>query len=267
MKRSPGARIGATLTVSALSLALITGCSDKSSDDAKETGSGADSSSSAPAAKTYTAAELQKLILAQGDLDGYKVEKTAGAPETKDEVTTDDEKCRPLAFAMSAQAPGDAKAETSVQTTEEKAAPTDDASKSLEDLAEGEFEDSLMESMNIEVTIVGLSSYEGDGATETFKSVSDAVEGCSGGFTVTADGEKQKLTKITAEKASGTGDESVAFASEGDMDGESGTVHAEVVRHGNTIATYYTINLGALMSGQAYTVSGTVVEAQAAKLK
>lgn len=265
MKRSSGARIGATLAVSALSLALITGCSDEGSDDAKESGSG----SSAPAAKTYTAAELQKLILAKGDLDGYEVEKTLGAPETKDEVTTDDEKCRPLAFAMSAQAPGDAKAETTVTLTQEKKAPTDSASKSLEDLAEGEFEDTMADAMNVSVTMVGLSSYEGDGAAETFKSVSDAVKGCSGGFTVTADGEKQKLTKVTAEKGSGTGDESVAFASEGEMDEEmgAGTVHAEVVRHGNTIATYYTINLGALMTQKPYTIDGTVVTAQAKKIK
>ncbi|NNN35972.1 hypothetical protein HLK59_37545 [Streptomyces sp. S3(2020)] len=267
MKRSTGARIGATLAVSALSLALITGCSDEGSDDSKETGSDS-SSSSAPAAKTYTAAELQKLILAKGDMDGYEVAKTVGAPETKDEVTASDEKCRPLAFAMSAQAPGDAAAETSVQATEEKD-PTDTASQSVEDLAEGEVEDTLTDAMSINVTIVGLSSYEGDGAAETFKSVSDAVESCSGGFTVTADGEKQKLVKITAEKGSGTGDESVAFASEGEMEDseDTGTVHAEVVRHGNTIATYYTINLGSLMTGKAYPVDAAVVEAQAKKLK
>ncbi|MFF7448698.1 MULTISPECIES: hypothetical protein [unclassified Streptomyces] len=253
--------------MSALSLALITGCSDSGSDDSKDKGS--DAGSSAPAAKALTAAELQKLILAKGDVDGYKVEKTVGAPETKDEVTTDDEKCRPLAYAMSAQAPGDAAAETTVTLTQEKKAPTDSASKSLEDLAEGEFEDSLADAMNLNVTLVGLSSYEGDGAEKTFKSVSDAVKGCSGGFTVTSEGEKQKLTKVTAEKGSGTGDESVAFASEGEMDKETGngTVHAEVVRHGNTIATYYTLNLGALMTQKPYTVDGTVVTAQAKKLK
>lgn len=264
MKRSSGARIGATLAMSALSLALITGCSDKGSDDAKETGS--DSSSSASDAKTYTAAELQKLILAKGDVAEYKVEKTLGAPETKDEVTTDDEKCRPLAFAMSAQAPGDAAAETSVTASQEKA-PGDTASKSVEDLSEGEIEDSLTDAMSVNVTVVGLSSYEGDGAAETFKSVSDAVKGCTGGFTVTADGEKQKLTKIASEKGSGTGDESVAFAADGDMDGDTGTLHVEVARHGNTIATYYTINLGAMMSGKAYTIDGAVVTAQAKKIK
>lgn len=263
MKRSSGARIGATLAVSALSLALITGCSDEGSDDTKGS---SDSSSSAPAAKTYTAAELQKLILAKGDVAEYKVEKTLGAPETKDEVTTDDEKCRPLAFAMSAQAPGDAAAETSVTASQEKA-PSDTASKSVEDLAEGEIEDSLTDAMSVNVTVVGLSSYEGDGAAETFKSVSDAVKGCAGGFTVTADGEKQKLTKIASEKGSGTGDESVAFAADGDMDGDTGTLHVEVARHGNTIATYYTINLGAIMSGKAYTIDGAVVTAQAKKIK
>jgi hypothetical protein len=265
MKRSSGARLGATAAVSVLSLALITGCSESGSDENKGSGSGSDSKGSA--AKALSAAELKKLIIADGEVDGYKVEPLdKSAVMTKDDVKTD-EKCLPLTYVMSGLAPGDAAAETNTGAVEEKS-PTDTASKSLEDLAEGDAEDMMADAMNVNYTVVGLSSYDGDAAEQTMKSVTDAVENCAGGFSGTSQGEDQKVTKVTEEKASGTGDESVAFVVTGDMeDGSTGDVHAEVVRHGNTIATYYTLNLGALMTGDKYAVPADLVKFQAGKLK
>jgi len=52
-----------------------------------------------------------------------------------------------------------------------------------------------------------------------------------------------------------------------DTGGQKGTVHTEVVRHGSTLVTYYTVNIGALIANKAYTVPSTVIDAQAAKLK
>lgn len=252
MKRSSGVRVAATVAVSVLSLALVTGC-------------GGDSGGSD--AKALSAAELKKSIIAQGDVDGYKVDASGKRlPKSKDQVKSSEAKCQPLAYAMGGLAPGDAASSTAVVTTEEKK-PTDSASKSLEDLSEGEFEDSLTDAMSIDVTVVGLSSYDGSGAEETFKSVADAVENCPGGFPVVMQGTDQKLTKITSEKGSGTGDESVAFAAVSDDDGDVSTTHVEVVRHGSTIATYYTINLGLMMTDKAYDVPAALIEAQAAKLK
>ncbi|MHA5052721.1 hypothetical protein [Streptomyces sp. SD15] len=74
-------------------------------------------------------------------------------------------------------------------------------------------------------------------------SVSDAVESCAGGFQATAKGETEKFTKVEAEKASGSGDESVAFAVTGDADADGIVVHGEVVRHGSTVATYYSLSV------------------------
>lgn len=262
MKRSSGARLGATAVVGALSLALITGFGSES-DDKKDSGSG----SQAEAAKALTAAELKDLIVAQGDVDGFQFSavKKADFPADK-KVITGDEQCKPLAYVMSGLAPGDAAAETNTMATEEKS-PTDTASKSLDELTEGEFEDALGDSMNLDVTVVGLSSYDGDGAEKTFKSVSDAVAACAGGFTVGSGGEDQKFTKVAETKASGTGDESIAFAATGDMDGQPGVVHGEVVRHGNNVAAYYTMNIGALMTGKEYDVPAKLIDAQAGKLK
>ncbi|MET9384978.1 hypothetical protein ABZY09_28875 [Streptomyces sp. NPDC002928] len=262
MKRSSGARIGATAAVSVLSLALITGCSDEGSDDSKGSGSSS-SSPTAQAAKALTTAELKKLLIAQGDVKGYKVEATDESyPTSKSAVKVDKTECQPLAYAMGGLAPGDTDANASIAASEDKS-PTGTAT-SLEDMTE----DDLADAFDVSSTLVSLSSYDGDGAEKTFKSVSDAVASCAGGFTISAQGEDQKLAKIAPEKASGAGDESVAFAASGAMEeGGTGDVHTEVVRHGNTIATYYTLNLGKLTSGEAYTVPSVVVDAQAAKLK
>ncbi|MGW4758630.1 hypothetical protein [Streptomyces chartreusis] len=253
MKRSSGVRVAATVAVSALSLALVTGC-------------GGDSGGSD--AKALSAAELKKSIIAQGDVEGYKVDASGKQlPKSKDQVKSGEEKCAPLAYAMGGQAPGEAASETSVMVTQEKKKPTDGASK-LEDLTESEIEDSITSAMDMTLTVVGLSSYDGAGAEETFKSVSDAVESCSGGFPVTMQGTDQKVTGIAAEKGSGSGDESVGFTAKSDAeDGDVATTHVEVVRHGSTIATYYTMNLGLMITDKPYDVPAAVIDAQSAKLK
>ncbi|MDO0912204.1 hypothetical protein QQM39_15535 [Streptomyces sp. DT2A-34] len=254
MKRSSGVRVAATVAVSALTLALVTGC-------------GGDSGGSD--AKALSSAELKKAIIAASDVNGYKVDASGKQlPKSKDDIKSSEEKCVPLAYAMAGLAPGDSASNAAVMATEDKKKPTDTASKSLEDLTEGEFEDSFTNALSLDMTVVGLSSYDGDGAEKTFKSVSDAVESCSGGFPLTMQGTDQKLTKITSEKASGAGDESVAFTAVSDMeDGDVGTTHVEVVRHGSTIATYYTMNLGLMMTDKAYDVPAALIDAQAAKLK
>lgn len=246
-------RVAATVAVSALSLALVTGC-------------GGDSGGSD--AKALSATELKKSIIAQGDVEGYKVDSSGKQlPKSKDQVKSGEEKCASLAYAMGGQAPGEAASETSVMVTQEKKKPTDGASK-LEDLTESEIEDSITSAMDMTLTVVGLSSYDGDGAEETFKSVSDAVESCSGGFPVTMQGTDQKVTGIAAEKGSGSGDESVGFTAKSDAeDGDVATTHVEVVRHGSTIATYYTMNLGLMITDKPYDVPAAVIDAQAAKLK
>ncbi|MFC0054348.1 hypothetical protein [Streptomyces actinomycinicus] len=260
MKRSSGVRLCATAAVGALSLALITGCGDKGSE-------GSGSTSDKPAAKALSAAELAKRIIAKNDVPGYKVGPVEGGIPAESKVKSDKAECDPIVKALTGIAPGDPAANTSRMATQDKKAPTDDAT-SLDDLADGKFEDSLNESMNLDVTVVTLASYDGDGAEQALKSVSDAVKSCSDGFSGEQDGEKGRFTKVGEEKSSGTGDESVAFTATNDA-GKDGALplHAEVVRHGNTLATYTTINIGAMMTKKPYTVSAPVVKAQAAKLK
>ncbi|MFJ9813771.1 hypothetical protein ACIRU3_00620 [Streptomyces sp. NPDC101151] len=264
MKRSSGVRLCATAAVSALSLALITGCSDGGS---KDSGDGKGGKDEQPAAKALSAAELTKLIIAKGEVPGHKVGPVEGGIPDKSKVKADDAKCDPLIRALTGIAPGEPAANTSRMATEDKKDPTDDAT-SLDDMADGKFEDAINESMDLDVTVVTLASYDGDGAEKGLQSVSDAVKACAGGFSGVQDDEKGKFTKVAEEKSSGTGDGSVAFTATNDA-GKDGALplHAEVVRHGNTLATYTTINIGAMMSKKAYTVSAPVIKAQAAKLK
>ncbi|MEU2335882.1 hypothetical protein ABZ608_20180 [Streptomyces sp. NPDC013172] len=50
------------------------------------------------------------------------------------------------------------------------------------------------------------------------------------------------------------------------MDGDKASLHAEMVRHGNTLATHFTMNIGAMTAGKIYRVPPAVIKAQSAKL-
>ncbi|MFF1443809.1 hypothetical protein [Streptomyces sp. NPDC058295] len=262
MKRSPGARLCATAAIGALSLSLLTACSDdgsKDSADSKASAStSAGSSSSAPAAKALTSAELEKLLLAQGELKGYKSESGDDTlPASKTAVKTDKPACDPLAWATAALAPGDTDANASNTVSEDKAS---GATVQPEDFADA---------FDVDMTFVGLSSYEGDGAEKAMKAVSDGVTACAGGYGLTAEGETTKVTKVVAEKGAAKGDEAVTFAADVDMDGAgTATFHTQVVRKGNTVASFYTVNFAAMSKGgDMGAVPAAVVDAQVAKLK
>ncbi|MEU1870758.1 hypothetical protein [Streptomyces sp. NPDC019793] len=266
MKRSPRARAGATVTASLFLLALGTGCGG-GSQDTGSAGKPDDSSptstrTAAPAAKAVGSAELEKLLLAGSDLQGYQVDPGDDAlPKSKEQVKTDKAQCAPLAYAMAGLAPGDTQAGASNSVTRNPA--SDTASKSPEDISEADIENAF----KVEVTFVGLSSYDGDGAEKALKAVTDGIDACSGGFVLTGQGETQKITRAAAAKSSGSGDESVAFSVDSDMDGEgTATFTTEVVRVGNTVATYYTVDLATLGSGKVAAVPTAVIEAQTAKL-
>lgn len=262
MKRSSGARLCATAAIGALSLSLLTACSDEGSKDtadSKTSASSSAASSSAPAAKALTKAELEKLLLAQGELKGYKVDSGDDTlPASKSVVKTDKPACDPLAWATAALAPGDTDANASNTVAEDKTAAA--ATAKPTDLADA---------FDIDMTFVGLSSYAGDGAEKAMKAVSDGVSACAGGFGLSADKEKTKITKVAPAKGSGKGDESVAFTEEVGMDGGGkATAHAEVVRKGNTVATFYTVNFAAMAKGgDLGPVPAAVIDAQVAKLK
>ncbi|MGW5638465.1 hypothetical protein [Streptomyces sp. NPDC003832] len=255
MKRSSRARMGATVAMGAVALALITGCSSEESGGSESTDKG--NSSPTQAAKALSAAELEKLLLAQGDVKGYKVDAGDDTlPKSKSEVKTDKPACDPLAWATAALAPGDTEASASNTLAEDKAASATAAPESVED------------AFDINMTFVGLSSYDGDGAEQAVKAVKDGVAACSGGYGMKAAGENSKVVEVAEAKGSGQGDESVAFSQGVDMDGEgTATFTTEVVRKGNTVATFYTVNFASLGTGKAAAIPAALVEAQVGKIK
>lgn len=206
---------------------------------------------------------MEKLLLAQGDLKGYRVDSGNDTlPKSKSEVKTDKAECAPLAHAMAGLAPGDTAAGASNSVIEEPA--SDAASKSPEDVSMAD----IGNAFKVEMTSVGLSSYGGDGAKKALKAVTDAIDACSGGFVLTGQDDKQKITKVAAIESAGVGDESVAFSADFSMDDAgSATFNTEVTRVGNTVATYYTVDMATLDSGKAAPVPAAVIEAQTAKLR
>ncbi|MEU3780087.1 hypothetical protein [Streptomyces sp900129855] len=261
MKRTSGARLCATAAMGALSLSLLTACSDdgsKDTADSKPSASvSASTSSSAPAAKALTAAELEKLLLAQGDVKGYKVgPQDASAATSKSALKVDKAACNPIAWATNGLAPGDTDANATNSLTEEKPTAATAQPKDLED------------AFSIRMTYVGLSSYEADGAEKTMKALSDGVTACAGGYGFSVDGSTSKVAKVAAEKDSGKGEESVAFLQEMTADGQKTTAHTEVVRKGSTLVTFFKVDFAKLAKGgDMGPVPVAVIDAQLAKLK
>ncbi|MFE9766966.1 hypothetical protein ACFYPC_21000 [Streptomyces sp. NPDC005808] len=275
MKKFALPRTGIAAAASVLSLALATGCSDSGSDSADSDKAG-DAKASTAAAKALSSTELEKLIIATGDADGYEVtpptDSDAFAP-SKEEVKVVEEKCAPIAYILTGFAPGDSTAylHRQVLSAAPEAEPSASAGLSLEDMTDEEVQhqmDALTDAISGTMTFVSLSSYEGDGAQETLASVSEAVEGCASGFDATGNGETQKFTKVESGKGSGSGDESVGFTVIGDSEGDPFPMKVEVVRHGSTVATYQSIALAA-MAGETdvdYDIPAEIIKAQAAKL-
>ncbi|NEC92504.1 hypothetical protein G3I71_43680 [Streptomyces sp. SID12501] len=268
-------RACATTTVGVLALSLITGCGGGDSDESKNSGASATTQAgkTAKTAKAATEAELEKLLVTTADVTGYKAESTtaeAKAADSKSDLKIAAEVCAPIAYAVSGFAPGDEAAVVQGKVTQDAKKPTDAASESTDDVPDAEWQAEFAESMNIDMTFLTLSSYDGDGAEKAMKAVSDAVAGCTGGFSISGSTDNTKYTKIAPVKASGVGDESVAFSATGEPeepDGATGFTYGEVVRYGNTIAAYTTINLSKVVSGKPYTISAPVVKAQSARLK
>ncbi|MFF6993713.1 hypothetical protein ACFY93_01915 [Streptomyces sp. NPDC008313] len=277
MKRLALSRTGTAIAASAFSLALVTGCSDSGSDsgsDSKPSSASADKGSSATGT-VLSKGELKKLLITAEDVDGFKVESTGKSEQfasSKDDIKVKDEKCAPLAYVSTGFSPGDSAADVNLMATEEgKPAPAATSTKKMEDMTDEELDaamDAATDALGGTVTVVSLSSYEGGSAQDTMSAVREAVKGCTGGFTATTDGETQRFTKVEAEKASGIGDESVAFAVTADAEGEPALVHGEIARHGNTIATYYSLSLASFAGKDApkYDIPKDLIKAQAAKL-
>ncbi|MET7339755.1 hypothetical protein ACIOEZ_00380 [Streptomyces sp. NPDC087866] len=247
-----------------MSLALFTAACGSDSDDkdsGKASGSSAQPSEKgadqAPA-KALSAAELEKVSLAQGDVKGHKISKAgpADAIEAKD-VTADKAACDVFGDLLMGAKAGSPAASTQRKVASE---PKKGADKDTADA-----EEAFKAAFDITTTMTTLASYDGKGAEETLASLRTAATECASGFTLTAAGSKQKIVKITEEQVKG-GEEAAAWKVAVEADGEKMTLKLIALRQGATVASFSAMNLAAMDDGGDFDLPTAVIDAQAKKL-
>ncbi|MCX5397947.1 hypothetical protein [Streptomyces sp. NBC_00102] len=241
------------LAASVASLVLLATACGGSSDDSDSKSKAGDTSKSASAesaapeqsdVKALTAAELEKVSLAQGDVADLKIEN-AGAEDIlkASDVTSDKAECLPFAHALFAVPQGKPVATTArTAMAEPKASDTTTSG----DASEKSLDDAMGAALNVSSTMVSLGSYEGGDAADVLAAVRKAATACASGFTATVQGEAQKLSAITEQKVAG-GEEAVAWNVVEEQEGESFPFGLVVVRQGSTVSTFTTVNMAAAM--------------------
>ncbi|GGW32814.1 hypothetical protein [Streptomyces griseoloalbus] len=252
------------LAASAAALALLaTACGGSGDEDKADDGKGkADSTASAsaaPAAKALTAAELEKVALAQADVKSGKVATKVAATDdiAKDQVKTDDAACLPLAHAQAGVAQAEPAATVKRSWTGEPVKPAEGTSP----------EDALMAGLDVDKMLINLASYEDGGAEQAMKGLTAAAEKCAGGFTATVSGEKAEVVEVATTAAPEGGDEAAAItltvAADENVKAPSKII---VVRKGATLVSFSAVNLAAVATGEDFEVPAEVVDAQLGKL-
>lgn len=250
----------AALAATGLSLALVVGCdsSDSGTDDAKASSTAPRDSPSASVATAIllTAAELKKASLTTADVDGFTV-KTPGKDDVFAQANVKAAKaaCAPVAYVLSGAPLGDPSVTEQRQVT------------SKPDVSASTSPDDLESAFDVSTTLVTLSSYADEAAAEAIlKSVTDAGTACAGGFSATANGEKQQVTKLVEDTAPKGADEAVAFTATAVQDGSTGPMKLVVVRQGATVASFTSLNVASFISGDDFEFPTEIVEAQLDKL-
>nr|WSW67792.1 hypothetical protein OG461_17115 [Streptomyces sp. NBC_00995] len=243
-----------------MSLALLTAACGSDGDAGKDSGKAAGSASATPAdkgadsnAKALTAAELEKVSLADGDVKDHKVAKATPADSIDGEaVTVDKAACDVFADALMG-----AKAGKPAASTQRKVAglpkKSDDPAKMLESM------------MDITTTLTTLAAYDGKGADEALADLRTAATECASGFTLTAAGSKQKVTKIAEVPVKGA-EEAVAWTVAIEAEGVKSAMKLIQLRQGTTLASMTSLNLRVSGEGGDFELPTAVIDAQAAKL-
>ncbi|WP_256355786.1 hypothetical protein [Streptomyces sp. PKU-EA00015] len=158
-----------------MSLALlVTACGAGKSDSVAEDGAKSEASTSAePNAKALSTDELEKAVLADGDVEGYKVTKP-GPADITEKATANRAECTPLAEVSSGLAQGEPVATVQRKVLQEPAKkPSEgvvtgsDEDKKLSDMTEDEldkalqeFEDSFTSALSMTATLDSLDTYD-----------------------------------------------------------------------------------------------------------
>ncbi|MFC8565566.1 hypothetical protein ACFUIW_07345 [Streptomyces sp. NPDC057245] len=259
------------IAASAAALALLATACGGSSDDETKAGddkpSAAQSASTgesgrsgaASAGKALSAAELEKIALAQADVKSGEVATKIPAEEdvAKDQISTSDEACRPLVHVQGAVAQGEPAADVKRSWQGQTEAPSESKGPHGQD----------MTTIDVNQVMLNVASYEGDGAEQALKKLNAAAEKCAGGFDAGVGSDKMRVAEVTKTAAPEGGDEGFA-ASVGVATGKdaNGLMKLVVVRKGSTLASFGIVNLSSVMTGEDFDVPSDVIDAQVAKL-
>ncbi|MGW7565467.1 hypothetical protein ACWGJV_04220 [Streptomyces tendae] len=256
------------LAASAAALALLVTACGGSDDDsaagddkakAEQSAPAEGAGESAPAGKALTAAELEKVALAQADVKNGEVatELSADDQVAKDQISADDKACLPLVHVQGAVAQGEPAADVQRSWQGQSESPSESKGPDGQDMTD----------IDVNKILLNVASYADGGAEEAMAGLKAAVEKCANGFDATAGGDKMRVTKVSGADAPKGGDEgltvNIGVATGGDS---SGLMKLVVVRKGSTLATFSAVNLSSMMTGAEFEVPAEVVDAQVAKL-
>lgn len=227
-----------------LSLTLLAACSDSG-----ESGEKGGSGGGKPA---LSAADLEKVVLKDGDVKGHKVSEPNGTVDRKT-IEPGSDACAPVAYAMLGSVV-DEPAATVQRETQKKIDPVE-AAKSGD--ASG---------LDATRTLLRLSAYDGEAAEAVMKSLTASAKDCADGFEVTADGTSQQVTKVTTDPAPEGADEAIALTFLSEAEGTKVPMKVVVFRQGATVGYVTALNLASAATGKDFDFPAEVVDAQVKKL-
>ncbi|MER6979337.1 hypothetical protein [Streptomyces carpinensis] len=251
------------LAASGAALALLATACGGSSDGGDKGGDGSTAqadktASAAPAARTATAAELEKAALAQADVASGKVttKVTAGDDIAQDKVKAENTACAPLALLQAGTYTGKPAATAKRSWLSDQKKPKAGAAP----------EDAIMTGLDRTKVVETLASYADGGAEQAMKDLKKAAQKCAGGFAYTALGTKTTVVKVAVTDAPQGADEALALTSTVSADGVKFPMKSVVVRKGATLAYFPAVNLASGASGKDFAFPADLVQVQLTKL-
>ncbi|AZM54961.1 hypothetical protein DMA15_22305 [Streptomyces sp. WAC 01529] len=230
--------VAASVTV-ALGLTAACGSDDdgkKPSEPAKSaqgSGGGKDAKPAGAKQGALTTAELEKAVLAKGDLKGYKLEKLSAADMPAQTVPSDPVKCQPLAdmFMFATDPASKARVGRTMTGPDE---------------------------MDATIITLALLAHEKDDAEKVMDGLRTATEKCEA-----YEHAGSKYREVAPLSAPKSGDDAVSYKVVGLIEGQKTPMSFTVVRSGSTLAAFYSINL---LKPKEFGVPSKIVEAQVDKL-
>ncbi|MEU5896143.1 MULTISPECIES: hypothetical protein [Streptomyces] len=240
MKSSVSRAVVAASVTVALGLTAACG-SDKGSggdsggsDDKKSSGQQAKQKPAAEKSTALSATDLEKAVLAKGDLKGYKVEKMSAADMPSQTVPADPAACQPFAdmFMFATQPSSKARVGRTMTGPDE-----------------------------LDATVISLAllAHEQPDAEKVMDGLRAATKKCTA--YEHADSKYRDVAALPTPKA---GDEAVSYKVVGLIEGQKTPMSFTVVRSGATLAAFYSINL---LKPKKFGVPAEIVEAQVKKLE